>query len=136
VYNVKLLGACEGGHVSVVRELMKAEANLHGILGNTPLIAPVRAISLSALKCLVEHGADFVSPVVDNNVSAVYAAYGTYCICCSSSNKLSPGIFIGNVHPFKYLKEIKHAEVTTDSGDDVVMTGRSVGCVSLVEHNN
>jgi hypothetical protein len=44
-------------------------------------------------------------------------------------NKISPGKFSGNVHLFNCLVDIRHAGVTTDSRDDVVVTDRSVWCM-------
>jgi ankyrin repeat protein len=60
--------------VNVVEELVKAwaDVNLHDIEGNIPLIAAVITCTLSIIKCLVEHGADLVTQVVDIKVSVVY----------------------------------------------------------------
>jgi ankyrin repeat protein len=133
-----LLAACYRGHVSVVVELVKvgADVNLQGnkllsIKGNTPLIAAVRECPLSAVKCLVEHGADLVTQVVDSDVSAVYRALilnkaDVVKYLVQEQNKISPGQYTGNVHLFNCLMDIRHAEVTTDSRDDVVVTDRSV----------
>jgi hypothetical protein len=131
-----LIAACKGGDVSVVTELVKAGAyvNLHNNDRNTPLIAAVRGGSLSAVQCLVEHGVDFVTQVVDIKVSAVYTALilnkpdiVKYLI--QEQNKISPGQYTGNVHLFNCLVDIRHAGVTTDSRDDVVVTDRSVWCM-------
>jgi hypothetical protein len=43
-----------------------------------------------------------------------------------TQNKISPGQYTGNVHLFNCLVDIRHAGVTTDSRDDVVVTDRSV----------
>jgi hypothetical protein len=45
-------------------------------------------------------------------------------------NKISPGQYTGNVHLFNCLVNIRHAGVTTDSRDDVVVTDRSVWCMN------
>ena len=122
--------------MSVVEGLVKAGAavNLQGRQGNTPLIAAVREGSLSAVKCVVEHGAVWVTQVVDIKVSAVYTALMLnkpdivkYLI--QEQNKISPGQFTGNVHLFNCMTDIRHAGVTTDSRDDVVVTDRSVWCM-------
>jgi hypothetical protein len=47
-------------------------------------------------------------------------------------NEISPGHFIGNAHLFDCLVDIRHAGVTTDSRDDVVVTDRSVWCTKRV----
>jgi hypothetical protein len=72
--------------------------------------------------------------VVDNNVSAVYKALilnepdiVKYLI--QEQNKISPGQYTGNVYLFNCLVDIRHAGVTTDSRDDVVVTDRSVWCM-------
>ncbi|XP_056005262.1 uncharacterized protein LOC130050160 [Ostrea edulis] len=131
-----LIAACKGGHVGVVEELVKVEAdvNLQDREGNTPLIDAVRECPLSTMKYLVEHGADFVTQVVDINVSAVYKALilnkldiMKYFI--QEQNKIIPGQFNGNIHLFNCLVDIRHARVKTDSRDDVVVTDRSVWCM-------
>jgi hypothetical protein len=136
--NTPLIAACKGGHVSVVKELVKAGAdvNLQDDDRDTPLITAVRECSLSAVKCLVEHGADLVTQVVDIKVSAVYRALFLnkpdivkYLI--QQQNKISPGQYTGNVHLFNCLVDIRHARVTTDSRDDVVVTDRSVWGMDL-----
>jgi hypothetical protein len=43
-------------------------------------------------------------------------------------NKVGPGKITGNSHLFNCLVDIRHAGVTTDSRDDVVVTDRSVWC--------
>ncbi|XP_056001832.1 uncharacterized protein LOC130046588 [Ostrea edulis] len=131
-----LIAACIRGHVSIVEELVKAGAdvNLQNSQENTPMIAAVRNCSLSTVKCLVEHGADWVTKVVDINVSAVYKALilnkpdiVKYLI--QEQNKITPGTLNGNVHLFNCLVDIRHAGVKTDSRDDVVVTDRSVWCM-------
>jgi hypothetical protein len=131
-----LIAACEGGHVSVVEELVKAGADVNpqDRWGNTPLKAAVRECPLSAVQYLVEHGADLVTQVVDIKVSVVYRALilnkpdiVKYLI--QEQNKISPGQYTGNVHLFNCLVDIRHAGVTTDSRDDVVVTDRSVWCM-------
>jgi hypothetical protein len=44
-------------------------------------------------------------------------------------NKISPGQYTGNVHLFNCLVDIRHAGVTTDSRDNVVVTDRTVWCM-------
>jgi hypothetical protein len=82
----------------------------------------------------VEHGADVVTQVVDIKVSAVYRALilnkpDIVIYLIQEQNKVSPGKFTGNSHLFNCLVDIRHAGVTTDSRDDVVVTDRSVWCM-------
>jgi hypothetical protein len=67
-------------------------------------------------------------------VSAVYTALilnkpdiVKYLI--QEQNKISPCQLTGNVHLFNCLVDIRHAGITTDSKDDVVVTDRSVWCM-------
>jgi ankyrin repeat protein len=49
-----------------------ADVSLQSNDGVAPLIATVRMCPLSVVRCLMEHGADFVTQIVDIKVSAVY----------------------------------------------------------------
>jgi hypothetical protein len=133
-----LIAACKRGHVSVIQELVNvgADVNLQSNDGYTPLslTAAVTRCPLSIVRCLVEHGDVVVTRVVDVKMSAVYRALilnkpdiVKYLI--QEQNKLSPGKFTGNSHLFNCLVDIRHAGVTTDSRDDVVVTDRSVWCM-------
>ncbi|XP_056001101.1 uncharacterized protein LOC125653288 isoform X2 [Ostrea edulis] len=131
-----LITVCKKGHVDIVEELVKAgaDANLQDKHGYTPLIDAVRKGSLSKVKYFVEHEADLVTQIVDINVSAVYKALilnkpdiMKYLI--QEQNKITPAKFNGNVHLFNCLVDIRHAEVKTDSRDDVVVTDRKVWCM-------
>ncbi|XP_056000523.1 uncharacterized protein LOC125653783 isoform X2 [Ostrea edulis] len=134
--NIPLMFACDGGHVRVVEELVKAGAdvNIQDADGNTPLIAAIREGSLSTVKWLVEYGVDWVTQVVDINVSLIYIALirnkpDIVKFLIQEQNKISPGKLNGNVHLFNCLVDIRHARVKTDSKDDVVVTDRSVWCM-------
>jgi ankyrin repeat protein len=133
-----LIAVCRGGHVSVVDELVKAGAdvNRQDIFRNIPLIVAVSECSLLTVKCLVEHGADLVTQVVDIKVSAVYRSLilnkpDVVKYLIQEQNKISPGQYTGNVHLFNCLVDIRHAGVTTNSRDDVVVTDRSVWCMDV-----
>jgi hypothetical protein len=119
-----------------VTELVKAGAdvNLQDGVGNAPLIAAVKRGSLSAVKYLVEHGADLATHVIDINVSAVYLALilnkpDILKYLMQVQNKISPGQFKGNIHLFNCLVDIRHAGVTTYFREDVVVTDRSIWCM-------
>jgi ankyrin repeat protein len=137
--NTPLISACEGGHLGVVEDLVKIGADINLQVGGiTPLIAAVKDSSLSTVKCLVDHGADVVTQVNDFSKSIVYIALMLnkphvvkYLIL--EQNKSSPGKFIGNAQLFNCLVEIRHAGVTTDCGDDVVVKGRSVWWLDMWE---
>jgi ankyrin repeat protein len=132
-----LINACCGGHASVVKELIKAGAdvNLQDKDGNTPLMAAIINCCLSTVRCLVEHGAVWVTQVVDIKMPFVYRTLiwskpdiVKYTI--QEQNEIRFGKFQGNVNLFNCLVGIRHAGVTTNSRDDVVVTDRSVWCLS------
>jgi ankyrin repeat protein len=134
--NTPLIAACEGGHVSVVEELVKAgtDVNLKGRKGDTPLITAVRYGSLSTVRSLVGHGADWVTQIVDTNVSAIYTALmlnklDVMKYLIKEQNKINPCKYHGNSLLFNCLVDIKHARVTTDSKDDVVVADDAVWCM-------
>jgi hypothetical protein len=131
--NTPLIVTCKGGHVSVVKELVKAGAdmNLQDREGNTPLKTVVRKGYLSKLKHCVKHRAHWATQVVYIKVSEVYIAFINnkldivhYLI--QEQNKIMPGEYDGNVRLFNCLVDIRHARVTSDSRDDVIVTDRPV----------
>ncbi|XP_056000521.1 uncharacterized protein LOC130046350 isoform X2 [Ostrea edulis] len=137
--DIPLITACKGGHVSVVEELVKAGAdvNLQDRQGDKPMLAAARKGSLSTVKCLVEHGVDWVTQVVNINVSLVYRALiqnkpDLVKYLTQEQNKINPGKLNGNVHLFNCLVDIRHARVKTDSKDDVVVTDRSVWFMNIL----
>ncbi|XP_062569158.1 ankyrin repeat domain-containing protein 17-like [Saccostrea cucullata] len=130
--DIPLILSCEGRYTDIVKELIDAGADVdvENEKGETPLYKIVDNYnpSIDVLKMLIESGADCticsrkgISPLyialINNKVTIIRLLKKT------KSKDLQIRI---NLHLFTILKDLRHADVATNSKDDVVLTKKLV----------